>query len=435
MANLTHVLARQRLSENLDDYRSQSLTSNGNAGGTAIVDTTLAQLSPDTDFCKDWWVQLTSGTYSGQIRKVSAYATSTTTITLISAFGGQVLSGVTYELHVIHPTAKLNALNRGLEELYPSFLYLPLRDKTLVLDNLLSNSDFESYTSPDFANWTRAETAAAETTIYFHGSQSAKLTSGAAAVAQLYQAPTININEVTGKTVTFWGQVYATAASAARLRLSFDGGSTFTNHAYHSGDDQWERQTLAVAVPTTATSIRAYCEVATGTLTGYFDAVRMYINKVNKLTIPTTIDRLHGVLQQRNIDREADDADYDPMGQYSAVGWQAGRRLLLIGAGPLTRFTTTETSTTEIDSTSQVQHVNLLTAYAARWLSRQVAMSPTVAAQDVERQLRNMGLWDEEVKRLQAQPGIRMAQPATMLRESWNTERDASGFYLILKGR
>ncbi len=217
-----------------------------------------------------------------------SYTVSTSTLVVEEAFSSAVDSSVTYELHRYDPTDKHNAINRAIEELYPS-LHLRVRDETLVVDDLLSNSDFETFASSAFTGWTEvgSPTTSAETTLMMHGSQSAKVVADSGAAGQLTQAPTTNIREVTSKTATFKCWVYATAADTARIRMDWD-GTNFENSDYHSGRDQWELLSVTASVPSDATQVKAICEVAASG-TAYFDASWMAVGPVYKYTVPTSI--------------------------------------------------------------------------------------------------------------------------------------------------
>ena len=73
-----------------------TLSSDGNDGGTTIVDTALTQRD---DFWNEAMVVITSGAYAGQRRIVSDFVASTDTLTVRNAFGGKILSAVTFSLY------------------------------------------------------------------------------------------------------------------------------------------------------------------------------------------------------------------------------------------------------------------------------------------------------------------------------------------------
>ncbi|MBM3944616.1 MAG: hypothetical protein FJ317_03890 [SAR202 cluster bacterium] len=416
---------RQRLGEAIEDH--QALTAGGGST-TTIVDTSLKDLSGgDDDFCAGWYILVTSGDAGGDVRRITSYADSTQTITVNSAFsGGGVADGDTYELHVINPADKHNALNRALEELFP-FVYLPVRDTSVVLDNVLSNAGFDMFSGGAFTGWSAVggPTITQDTSRVFHGAGAAKLVAGGSA-GQLTQTPVINVREVTGRPVRFWCWAYATVAGKARIRLDWD-GSSFANSSYHSGVGQWELLKVEATIPGTATQVKAIVEAAAGA-TAYFDAARLWTGPLQKYALPSSIQRLHGVRMQHLEERESDDATYLPLGGYDCLAPVSGRRLLLEGTGLLTR-PATDNDTTEI---SGVQ-VDLVVARALHWLLRAIASSPRLAASEVERHKQTAAEWLMESKRLIATPGVRMPPlPVSDGRGVWHIEEDASGKYLVL---
>ena len=261
MATTTRAVLRQRLSEAIGDNRSQTTTSEGTT--TTLVDITLKNLpgGGDTNHFEEWYALCTSGANEGTFRRISRYNVQTTTLVVESAFGSAVDTQVSYELHRYDPSHKHNSINRAIEELYPS-LHKRVRDETLVVDDLLSNSDFETF-SGGFTSWTEvgSPTVSAETSLVMHGSQAAKVIGDSGAAGQLTQTVTPNVHEITNKSATFKCWVYATAADTARIRLDWD-GSDIDSSDYHTGSDQWELLSVTATVPSDATQIKAILEVA-----------------------------------------------------------------------------------------------------------------------------------------------------------------------------
>lgn len=75
-------------------------TGPGNVGGTTLVDTTLVE---PNDFWNGCWLLLRTGTYAGQLRRVSDYDLVTNTITLDHTVGGQIVAAVQYVMMVKEP--------------------------------------------------------------------------------------------------------------------------------------------------------------------------------------------------------------------------------------------------------------------------------------------------------------------------------------------
>jgi hypothetical protein len=304
---------------------------------------------------------------------------------------------------------------------------LPIIDESLVVDDLLANSDFETFASGSFTNWTLAGASATdgtETTIVFHGAQSAKIGS-ASATAQIYQDVTINVKEITSRTVLFKMWVYATVADVARIRLDWD-GSNFASSPYHTANDQWELLSVEASVPSSATKVRAICEVATGSQTAYFDAGWLAVDSVSRYTLPTTI--INGPQRvSEQVNPNDANAPYYPLPPYSRP--RTGRRLRLEGMGLLTR-PTTETGTTEVDGA----RVNLIVAYAAHFLFRMQATKASGSDRDYYNE--EAQRWFDEAETLRLSPGIAMrSMSAEKRRGTWHTEEDAAGRYLVFDRR
>lgn len=412
----------QRLSEMLNDWWSAATTSAGSTSTT--VDTKLAQLSDQDDFCLNWYIRNVA---LDESRPITGYAASTNTITH-AAFTTAVGNANTYELHRIDPTLKHLALNRALEEVFP-FLYLPIRDETLVVDDLLTDTSYEKAISGGaFPDWTNSgsPTVTAQTGIKFHGAQSARIVAAAGAAGQMYQEPTINIKEITNKTCRFARWVYATAADTARVRLDWD-GTNFANSSYHTSQDRWERLEVQAAVPTTATRVRAICEVAASG-TGYFDAggdAGLFIDRIKRYTIPTTLRLWPAYVGQQNNLDEPDGSYYPLRANLDVV---RGAHLRFEGKGLLTR-PTTDAGTTEIAA----PQVNLVYAYAAMYLYRALAsamFSGTLTRQGYQAEAQN---WAQEASRIAAQKGIAMPKLGAAIGKGiYHFEEDSSGRYLVL---
>ena len=158
MATTTRTNLRKALSEAIGDYNSFSTSSDGNDAKTSLVSNTLKNYpggSDDGAFEEQYFLA-TSGANDGEARRCQLYianATDGPTSILQSPLPNQTASGDTFELHRYDPDLKHVAINRSLVELFPT-VYLPIRDETLIVDNVLSNSDFEDWTSGEPDNWT-----------------------------------------------------------------------------------------------------------------------------------------------------------------------------------------------------------------------------------------------------------------------------------------
>jgi len=418
---------RQRLSELHDDYHSLQTTAIGTT--TTVVDTSLANLpgGDDNDFCAGWYVLIThdGDSSEGEVRRVTSYARGTQTITVESVFPQAIGSGKNYELHRINPDLKHTALSRALEEVYPD-LYLPLRSETIVIDNLLSNADFEeAIDSGAHPSWTNggSPTVTAETSTVYHLTQSAKIVDGGGDPGQIYQDASVNIAEVAGRTATFKMWVWSDTASESRVRLGFD-GSQIENSDYHTGDSSWRLLSASGTIPTNAIRIRAICEVV-ASQTGYFDGgggAGLFIHPVHKYTVPAAFIGLpRRVRQQHNINNV--DGPYYPL-PAGAVPTQ-GRLLRLEGMGLLSR-PSTESGTTELGE----PRLSLVILYASMLLNRILVRG--TAEDDRQRYLQDAAEDERRYQMLLARPGIRMAKMGMELAaQNWHFEEDSGGRYLI----
>ena len=421
MATTTRATLRQRLSEALGDYQSLTTTSAGNSAGTSVVDTGLRNLpgGADDDAFEGFYILVTSGANTGESRRVKNYIANTNTLVTQESFsGGAVDTTVSYELHQYDPLQKHQAINRAIEELYP-LLYLPVRDETIVVDDRLTNSDFETF-SDGFTGWTEvgSPTVTAETTYVIHGSQSAKVVGDSGAAGQLTQAPTININELSNKSVTFKCWVWCAAADTARIRLDWD-GSDIENSDYHKGQNEWQLLDVVASVPTSATQVKAIIEVAASG-TAYFDACWMTAGPIHKYTIPSAI--LNG---PHYLTEQGDEGD--PNGEYYPIKGNptAGRRLRFEGMGMLSR-PASDTATTEVGT----PHTNIVTAYAGMYFFRTQANSNAV--EESQRFADMASTFSQDAVRMASQPGMRMPRLGGQHhRDRWHIEEDSSGRYII----
>ena len=419
---------RQLISEEDGDWYESTTTSAGGASGDTIIDTGTQDLTEVDDGISGYYI-LTSGNNSADIRRIKAtggFTQSSGTVTPTRVHSAQIASGVTYEIHDVDPLDKHVAINRALEQCFSLGLYLPIRDETLVVNDLLSNSLYETF-SGGFTNWAEvgSPTVTQETTIKFMGTQSAKVVASGAA-GQLTQAPTINIHEVTGKTAQFWRWVYATAADTARVRLDWD-GTNFENSSYHTGNDQWELLKAEGSVTDAATQVKTICEVADGG-TGYFDGpgglmISDYRGDIVRYTLPTSIIALHSVLMQQN-EEHIDDYIKIPRN----IGPVSGRILRLIGRNYLTR-PATDSATTEVDG----PRLSVVVAKSLEILYR-IRAGKTLDRDEKEGLLEDASSWAAEASRRAALPGIRMdligADDPT---DRYEIEEDSSGKYLIFR--
>jgi hypothetical protein len=429
MATTTLISVQQSLSENIGDHESFDASADGDATGFSVIASALLNLTGgvDTDAFEDYYLEINDSdatVANGEVRRIDTYVADldNPTLRVQSAFSEQIKGGITVILHRFNPVDKKNAIRQAISELYPD-LYLPIRDETLIVDNLLTNSGFETFASSAFTGWTTigSPTLSLETTIVMHGDGSAKIVSGAS-VGQLTQAPSINIKELTNEQAESKRWVYATEPNTARLRLDF-GNSNFSDSPYHSGKDQWELLEVDAAVRSDATQVKQICEVAASG-TGYFDLGWLAVGRVYEYTLPTSI-----ITGPHRVTQQADEDDVD--GPYYQIpdGWKptTGRLLRVEGYGVLSR-PTTNTGTTEVGE----PQVRLIVAYAEMLMWRLMASPARSSRQDRQGYVDAGRDAAGKVLVLRTQHGMKTPRMgAQRHRGSWHLETDSSGKILV----
>ena len=418
---------RQLLARATGFYHSGTAT--GGSTSTVVDASTTPFDAYDDNILKGKWLTIiqdgggAQAAPTGQSRKISGV--STTTATVDTNYSAAAANTDTYEITPFNARFYNEAIETALKQVYPN-LYLPLRDETLVVDNLLLNWDFETSTAgPAFTNWTKvgSPTLSAETSRVKHGSQSLKVVASVAdGVMTQNLFTSVNVHEVVGKTLYVRAHIWASAANSARMRVTFD-GSSYNDGPWHAGDDEWEGpslQYLNVGVPANATEITVVLQTVDGA-TAYWDATHAYIDRVSQYTLPTSfVTSPHRISIQNDLN--------DPSGYYEPLTCDAvpGHILRLEGRGQLT-IPATGNATTEIDE----KQAELIIALAARALFIRMSSVDATKRDDFRE---DIARWSEEATRLSNTPGVRMAGQAAALPKAgeWRIEADASGRYLNL---
>ena len=238
--------------------------------------------------------------------------------------------------------------------------------------------------------------------------------------------PSLNVRGLVGKTLRFEGWVFATAASAGRLRVTFD-GSTYTSSAYHGGSDEWEgpgTMYVSVTVPADATQITVICDVA-GTQTVFFDAMSCYVSSEKfRYPIPSSIVRTpRQVLHQH--DKALADSDYIPVTRWNPA--LPGHRIKLRGEGRITH-PTSETSLIEVSD--EVAEVLAAKAAAFTFEMHASDLSDLERDQAIEQANRLHSMAEELIA-----SGVRTGTVPIIPPEGWHVERDGEANVLVLEAR
>ena len=305
-----------------------STTTHISSGNANVLDTKLTKRFPVDDYFNNrWYVHLTSGTNSGDIRRVTDYAQSTGTITGGGANWGDNESGsINFELSTFHPDDVKDAYNEAREIVFPDISMV--RDiETIVTglnqypytlpstirrvdrvyrgnrrnadsgDNLLLNGDFEDWTSatsPDYWSVTgagasmnqEAQTSNPENYAVLHGDNSLRLVvpgSTAVTLVQTYDSTLDRYTAVATQgmeaNVSAW--VYATVAS--RVSLTIDGAVQSDTH----GGTGWELLKGSQILTQTDTEAAVGLSITSGSAMAVFvDEAWMTLGQSEMIDVP-----------------------------------------------------------------------------------------------------------------------------------------------------
>ncbi len=417
MPTSTRTVLRRALSEESGDYFSFTASADGSSNKDSIVADILRNqpLGTDPDGFEERFFLSVDGSNSGEARRCKNYAPDSVNgaeVITESTFTSATAKDDTFEMHRIDPDLKHIAIKQALLEM-SRVLYLPKRDETLIVDSILTNGDFETFTVTNVPDdWTsvNSPTLTEENTIVFHGTSSLKMVGPSGSVGRVYQDLAVNIDDAAGKTLLFKMRAHTNAASQARLILDF--GSSTEEGEYHDGDSDWQLLSVDSAIPTDATRTRVICEVTADDI-AYFDTGWAAVDPLYQYDIPSSIIRLMHLEQQF--------AENFPAGPYYPLlpnqPPTRGRILRLRGPGVLSS-PTTESGTTEIGE----PRVRLFAAYAALRLVE--VLGERSAAEQITNLERRMTRWERTVARLSTDPSIRMPSMSAKKNQPWHVEYD-----------
>lgn len=140
-----------------------------------------------------------------------------------------------------------------------------------LLEDWGSVEDWSNGDSVAPIGWTMTGTAgsvAKESTIIKQGLYSMKIISGASSTYAAEYSLT-NYDEYRGRTITFGMWVYCAIASKARIYI--DDGVTPVYSSYHTGSGSWEWLEVEIQVSSSNTELTFGAQVASSTITAYFD--------------------------------------------------------------------------------------------------------------------------------------------------------------------
>ena len=408
----------------------------GGAAGITAIDALLTYF-PD-DFYNDWYFVLPlgpTGAGSYEATRVVDFTQATGTLTLEPDASAQIASAQSYELHRYNPATKHLALNAA-RLVAMDALWLPATpDETMVVDNLITNWDFETFAAGAFTGWSSvgSPTLTQNTDYFVHGSNSANI-AGAAGVGIEQDILTraggfARIGEGTQKVLHVRGWLRGTDADNVRMRLTFD-GTTYTNGSYHAGGDDWESSRyhyFDVNIPASPTEMTISIEKSTA-VAAQADVVVAWIDKINRYALPTAIHRRPSWLKQNaSINEMGINAEWVPINKYAMP--QSGRILRVEGRAMLTEVTA-ETSTMEVsDPETQLLYAEALDYLVNNEMGGASAESQAQLERDKMR-------WRGQVARLRAMGNL-LARTYTpqMPDGTYQTIPEGETEYIYLKGR
>lgn len=384
----TLATLRQYLCKELGIWDSFTTTSAGESDGTTLVCTSLEY---DDDELKGRYVKLTSGATQVTRRIKNNYYSEGKIVPFI-AFGAQIATSVTGELHHYNPSFYTDYINNAFKDAYPQ-LSKQYVNRSLIGGNVIPNGDFESWsqtTYPDF--WTYATaTCAADSTTKLFGDYALKM-STLAGTCYITSLSNPDLLSLEGETVDFYAWVKTSAASTARVQIYYKtagGTETTTSSDYHSGNNTWELLKVSATIPQLSSptvsgdigELRFICQTST-TTTAYFDSVRCE-GTVRDYPLPIGIERVDRVYQ-------LGDADELVFTARKRVDWElrdkngtkyiwlkdatTGRRIEIVGQGKFTALSS-DTDTANLDSSWE----RIITFFACASLLRGQSVPLTAA--------------------------------------------------------
>lgn len=220
---------RQDLKGMVGDVWEGAATSDSN--GTVLVSTDLSASALVDNAYRYQWALITSGTYAGTERMISAYSHSQSTITFARPIGGNLSSGTTFEISRIKPSLYARFINQALKTLYPR-IHRRIEYRGLIGGGLIFNDDFEDWISPTAAGWWKSSAIERNVSELRYGDYCAKLTGAGSqpvvSFTPLTDAgypPLSQFFQLGGRAITWQKYVKCQQSNAVKLVISAVGVS------------------------------------------------------------------------------------------------------------------------------------------------------------------------------------------------------------------
>lgn len=286
--NTTLTALRRGLLEFIDEWVGGTTTANGAADGSTIVDTTILP-EYGNNRLNTRLVMATSGTYSGQVRRVKTSVQATGVLTMLTNFGGQILSSVTYELSPFHQDNYLRvAINDAILEVFPD-LGRQVMNEDLISGNWLPNGSMRDWEGGLPTRWAKvgAGSTVALSTLAIRDWPSAALTrAGADCYIHCSETQWPGLIDLGGQSVEIKALVLATVASSARLSIYVNDASVATS-SYHTGGGALELLTIGpITLTDSPNKISFRCEVNSNNTTANFTRIRVIGPQINRYLVP-----------------------------------------------------------------------------------------------------------------------------------------------------
>ncbi len=417
MAQTTALsVLEQRLGESISDHL-EILVTTAIAANNYIISTNLTSYDGGVDgYFVDWWVYITDKANAGVQRQVSAYTSSTGTLTVRGAALTVETVGTNYatiRLHRYNRDKYVQAFNNASRELYGKGIFWKDLDVSeLVTGNILPNSHFRDWaaaTVPDQYTLQDSNiTATAQTTWtaggYRGGAKSMKAATGASGAGKYVYISSDNyprLLDIMGKGVSLYCWALPEKANDASIEIytvKADGTaqtltSTTTNPAGEFTLLKLENQTINDDL----VEVQVRFKVATASKYVCFDHARLIGLNVYEYLLPT--DFVTGKVSNIEIqssgsaDFACDDlhpTNWSPVHDYEirsdgtdgwlilGESWSNNKLIRITGKAPLSTLSA-YTDTIEIDGAYLQPYI----AYA-KYLLFQAIESP-VSSQDIGR--------------------------------------------------
>ena len=415
MATNTLSTLLTRLSQRIGDFLEETVTTAINADNL-VVCTTLGDLINRDDYYNRRWIYFTDEDNATVYRKVSDYATSSTTITVRGAVltdDGTDLG--TFQLHTYDRRNKIRAINLAARKIWP-YLFRIVRDTTLISNNIIPNSSFEDWTastSPDYWTTLSGATAVVSTAVGTYrgirGSSSIKLTdsgSGAGYI-ELNSDTFPKLLDLMGKTVSLYvwcsPQTADDGAIVIYTKQADTTAQTLTSPTATPAGEFTLIKLEDQALNDDLVEVKIRLGVTTASQYAYFDNFRITGINVKEYLLPldfqnplASIDRV-SIQTSGTQDKYVDDllsyAQFEPLYGCKTVDdattkylvtptLTTGRLLQLEGRAPLESNLSVATSTMTIED----PHMDLLIELAASILFDMEAGLPSSQDRDYLRE-------------------------------------------------